>query len=48
MGVLLLEQNDEWAATRRYMSQKSVAEISATDDQRDAWPLLHPVAIPVH
>ncbi len=48
MPPLLLEQNDEWAVTRRYMSQMSLAQIYAGDDQADERPQLHPVAIPVH
>jgi transposase-like protein len=48
VGALLLEQNDERAVTRRYMSQKSLAEIHATEDQATSRPVLHPVAVPVH
>jgi hypothetical protein len=32
VGALLLEQNDEWALTRRYMSLESLARIVDNPD----------------
>ena len=31
VGALMLEQNDEWAITRRYMTLETVAAICDTD-----------------
>jgi putative transposase len=39
VGALLLEQNDEWAVSRRYMSLETLAQLS--DD-----PTVSPAAIP--
>ena len=30
-GMLLLEQNDEWLVGRRYLSESSMALVTATD-----------------
>ena len=30
-GSLLIEQNDEWLVSRRYLSEASMAELTATD-----------------
>jgi transposase-like protein len=30
-GSLLIEQNDEWLVSRRYLSEASMAELSTTD-----------------
>jgi hypothetical protein len=30
-GMLLLEQNDEWLVSRRYLSESSMALVIATD-----------------
>jgi hypothetical protein len=30
-GSLLLEQNDEWLVSRRYLSETSMAELTTTD-----------------
>jgi transposase-like protein len=47
-GALLLEQNDERAVSRRYMSPASPAQMYAGDDQTEERSQLRPVAIPVH
>ena len=39
VGALLLEQNDEWAVSRRYMSLETLARVGHTDGVR-------PTAIP--
>ena len=31
-GALMLEQNEEWAVTRRYMSLEPVGELCRPDD----------------
>ena len=31
VGAILLEQNDEWAVCRRYMTLETLAEISHSD-----------------
>lgn len=46
VGALPLEQNDEWAVSKRYMSQNSLAEIYLDEDQAEDRPVLHPIAIP--
>jgi hypothetical protein len=33
-GMLLLEHNDEWLVGRRYRSEASTAELTATDPTR--------------
>ena len=33
VGAILLEQNDEWAVTRRYMTLETLAQISHPEDQ---------------
>jgi putative transposase len=30
-GSLLIEQNDEWLVSRRYLSEASMAELTSTD-----------------
>jgi hypothetical protein len=30
-GSLLIEQNDEWLVSRRYLSEASMAELTTTD-----------------
>ena len=31
--ALMIEQNDEWAVSRRYMSMESLKPLTYTDDQ---------------
>src|SRR5204862_6990960 len=37
-GSLLIEQNDEWLVSRRYLSEESLALVLAADTQPDAAP----------
>ena len=37
-GALLIEQNDEWLVSRRYLSEESLALVLGADTQLDAAP----------
>ena len=47
-GSLLAEQSDEWAVSRRYMSQGSLASLYVEEDNTAGRIISHPVLIPVH
>src|SRR3546814_7687990 len=42
VGVLMLEQNDEWAASRRYMSLESLAALSEIGRAHVGTPVTNP------
>jgi len=37
-GALLVEQNDEWIVSRRYLSIESLALVLVDDDEREPTP----------